>query len=206
MPRRAYGHWDVEQVGRFDPDAHLGFVYQITNKVSGKAYIGCKHLWKFSKGKRIRASEWRGYCSSSKYVLEDVKKLGKRKFKFEVLMLCDNKRNLYYNEIKLQLELGVLESDDYYNANVGGVRFYRPVKSYLSKELRAKFAGTNNPAYRGAFLVSYYGGFQEWVRDITLKDWCKANGLSQQRISDLRNGKLDKHKGVTAVEYANEEN
>ena len=206
MPRRAYGHWDVKHVGRFDPDAHLGFVYQIINKVSGKSYIGCKHLWKFSKGKRVRASEWRKYCSSSKYVLEDVKKLGKRKFKFEVLMLCDNKRNLYYNEMKLQVELGVLESEDYYNANIGGIRFYRPVKSYMTKELRDKFKGTNNPAYRGSFLVSYYGGSQEWVRDITVKDWCNENGLSHQRISDLRRGKIDKHKGITAVEYSDEKN
>ena len=206
MPRRTYGHWDVKHVGRFDPDAHLGIVYQITNKVSGKSYIGCKHLWKFSKGKRVRASEWRKYCSSSKYVLEDVKKLGKRKFKFEVLMLCDNKRNLYYNEMKLQVELGVLENEDYYNANIGGIRFYRPVKSYMTKELRDKFRGTNNPAYRGSFLVSYYGGSQEWVRDITVRDWCKENGYSHQRISDHRRGKIDKHKGITAVEYENEEN
>ena len=206
MPAPTYGHWDTSLVGKFNPDEHLGFVYQITHLETGKSYIGCKHLWKFSKGKRVRASEWRKYCSSSKYVLEDVKKLGKRKFKFEVLMLCDNKRNLYYNEMKLQVELGVLENEDYYNANIGGIRFYRPVKSYMTKELRDKFRGTNNPAYRGSFLVSYYGGSQEWVRDITVRDWCKENGYSHQRISDLRRGKIDKHKGITAVEYENEEN
>ena len=124
-----YGHWDVALVGEFNPDDHLGFVYQITNTENGKSYIGCKHLWRFSKGKRVKASAWQNYCGSSKYLSEDIEGLGKDKFSFQILMLCDNKRNLYYNEIKMQVELGVLESDKYYNANIGGIRFYRPVKS-----------------------------------------------------------------------------
>ena len=204
MPAPAYGHWDTTVVGRFNPDAYLGFVYQIINLDSNKKYIGCKHLWKYSKGKRIRASEWRYYCGSSKYLLPDIKKMGKRKFKFQVLMLCDNKRNLYYNEMKLQVELGVLESDDYYNANIGGLRFYRPVKSYLSEKVRAKLRGTNGSKYHGPFLITYYGGHQEWVDGVTVRQWCADNGYNHQRLYELRGGKRDIYKGITAMEYANE--
>tara|TARA_Y100001951_G_C11281843_1_gene265920 strand:- start:331 stop:963 length:633 start_codon:yes stop_codon:yes gene_type:complete len=204
MPAPAYGHWDISCVGRFDPDAHLGFVYQITNHDSGKKYIGCKHLWKFSKGKRSRASEWRYYCSSSKYLIPDIKELGKKKFKFEILMLCNNKRNLYYNEMKLQVELGVLESEDYYNANIGGLRFYRPVKSYLSEELRKKLRGVNNSKYHGPFLITYHGGHQEWVDGVTVRQWCKDNGFNHQRLYELRNGKRDIYKGIVAMEYTDE--
>ena len=85
-----YGHWDTSLVGKFNPDDHLGFVYQITHKESGKSYIGCKHLWKFKKKKKVKASEWRYYCSSSKYLVPDIKKHGKRAFSFELLMLCPN--------------------------------------------------------------------------------------------------------------------
>jgi hypothetical protein len=206
MPKQPYGHWDISEVGEFDPDAHLGFVYKITNLTNDKKYIGCKHLHKFSRGKRIKASEWRYYCSSSKYLKPEIKKLGKRKFKFEILMLCDNKRNLYYNEIKLQVELGVLESDEWYNANIGGIKFFRPVKSYLSQELREKLSGVNGSSYRGPFLVSYYGGQQEWVSDITLRDWCREHGYAHQRIYELRNGKREMYKNIVALEYQDENN
>ena len=210
MSRPKYGHWDISEVGKFDPDAHLGFVYKITNLVTGKSYIGCKHLWKFRKGKRVKASTWEYYLSSSKHLIPDIKKLGKRKFKFEILMLCDNKRNLYYNEMKLQAELGVLESDKYYNANIGGIRFYRPVKSYLSEELKLKLSlsqeGTKNSKYRGSFLVSYYGGHQEWVDNTTLTAWCGEHDIHRQRIYELRSGERDQWKGITAVEYKYETN
>lgn len=199
-----YGHWDVDLVGDFDPDDHLGFVYQITNTESGKSYIGCKHLWRFSKGKRVKASAWQNYCGSSKYLSEDIEGLGKDKFSFQILMLCDNKRNLYYNEIKMQVELGVLESDKYYNANIGGIRFYRPVKSYYTDKLRGYFKGIRNPAYRGPFLVTFAKGHTVRVVDVTMKDWCASSGLTHQRISDLRTGKRDSYKGIVKVEYESE--
>jgi hypothetical protein len=119
-------------------------------------------------------------------------------------MLCDNKRNLYYNEIKMQVELGVLESDKYYNANIGGIRFYRPVKSYYTDKLRGYFKGIQNPAYRGPFHVTFAKGHTVRVVDVTMKDWCASSGLTPQRISDLRTGKRDSYKGIVKVEYESE--
>ena len=63
-----YGHWDVSLVGEFDPDKHFGFVYRITRNDNGKSYIGCKHLFKYQKRKRIKASEWRYYDDAGYYV------------------------------------------------------------------------------------------------------------------------------------------
>ena len=200
----SYGHWNIDLVGEFDPDKHLGFVYRITRLDTGKAYIGCKHLWKYSKGRRIKASEWRYYTSSSNYLNPEIKQLGSDNFKFEILMLCDNKRNLYYNEMKLQMELGVLESDAYYNANVGGVRFYRPVRSYLTDSLKERMSGTNNPAYRGAFYVTRKDKSLEVVSDKTMRDWCAENNYDHRRISDLRNKKQKSHKDILKVEYEHE--
>ena len=54
MSAPKYGHWDISLVGRFDPEEHLGFVYQITHIETGKSYIGCKHLWKFKKRKKVK--------------------------------------------------------------------------------------------------------------------------------------------------------
>lgn len=206
MADKDYGHWDIDLVGEFNPDDHLGFVYRITRLDTGKAYIGCKHLWKFKRGsrKRIRASEWRFYCSSSNYLKPEIEELGKEFFSFEILMLCDTKRDLYYNEMKLQVELGVLEDDTYYNANIGGMRFYRPVKSYLTPELIEKMSGTNNHAYKGTFYVTYKSGEVEKVEDKTVRDWCSDNGFTFQRVYDVRNGKRKTHKGIVKMEYEHE--
>ena len=201
-----YGHWNIDLVGEFNPEKHLGFVYRITRLDTGKAYIGCKHLWRFKKGKRVAASEWRFYCSSSNYLKPEIAELGKKSFSFEILMLCPTKRDLYYNEMKLQIELGVLESDLYYNANVGGQRFYRPVHSYVSSELREKLklSGVTNPAYRGTFTVLFKGGREEVVENKTMADWCAENGYDHRRISELRRGKIKTHKDIKKVEYADE--
>lgn len=202
----SYGHWDTSLVGKFNPEDHLGFVYQITHLDSGKSYIGCKHLWKFKKKskKRVKASAWKNYCSSSNYLKPDINEYGKEAFRFLILMLCPNKRDLYYNEAKLQMELGVLESDRYYNANVGGLRFYRPVKSYLDDSIREKVRGIKNGRYRGTFYVTYTGGLTVEVSGITVKDWCKDQGLNQSALASLRRGNQKSHKGVTKLEYEDE--
>ena len=65
------------------PEDAYGFVYLITNNVTGRKYIGKKLFWfkkiKTVKGKRKRIkveSDWRDYWSSSDDVKKDVKELG----------------------------------------------------------------------------------------------------------------------------------
>jgi hypothetical protein len=202
-----YGHWDISLVGKFNPNDHLGFVYQITHKQSGKSYIGCKHLWKFKKRKRVKASEWRHYCSSGKYLKPDIEELGKDAFTFTILMLCKNKRDLYYNEEKIQMELGVLESNNYYNAHVGGRRFYRPVSSYDS-DFRCVMSdmatGTGNGRYRGSFYITYDNGIEVLIEDKTVSEWCLENGYNKHGLYRLRKGNQKVYQNIIAMEYASE--
>ena len=101
-------------------EKYTGFVYIITNLVTGKAYIG-KKLSKFSKTttktvtlkngnkkkKKIRSkidSDWKTYWSSSKEVQDDVKALGEDKFTREILMFCLSKGTASYFEAKYQID------------------------------------------------------------------------------------------------------
>ena len=127
-------HWKYTK----NPNTHtmFGFVYIITNKKNKKAYIGCKQYWHYKKTKKIRQSNWKVYMGSSKSLLEDIEKTGKRNFTFKIIAEFKNKRSLRYYECYYQMKYNVLsttlEGTDepaYYNNYVGG-KFYRPVQVY----------------------------------------------------------------------------
>ena len=198
-----YGHWDTSLVGRFNPNDHFGFVYQITHKESGKSYIGCKHLYRYKKTKRTTESNWKYYCSSSKYLEPDIKKFGKRAFSFVILLLCKNKRDLYYNEMKVQVDLDVLGSDDYYNKNIGGKRFFAPVRTVESYK---SMAGIKNPKYLGPFTITYDNGVEHRIDNMSVREFAKIHGYSQSDISQVKNGKRKTCKNIVKVEYDKDKN
>ena len=116
------------------PEDCIGFVYLITNTISGRMYIG-KKLAKFSKTtyktvklkngtkkkKRIRSkidSDWREYYGSSPALTEDVMQLGTENFTREILYYCSSKAECSYIEAREQFSRRVLESNDYYNGHI----------------------------------------------------------------------------------------
>ena len=120
----------VEQL----PEDCVGFVYLITNTVTGRKYIG-KKLAKFAKTtyktvklkngtkkkKKIRNkidSDWQTYYGSSDELTKDVQNLGAQHFTREILHYCNSKALTSYLEAKEQFERKVLESDDYYNGHI----------------------------------------------------------------------------------------
>ena len=127
-------HWKYKRKV-FVPDVKnkFGFVYVITNKKTKKAYIGCKQYF-IGRKKRKRSSGWQTYTGSSSYLNEDIEKVGKKHFTFNIIGEYENKRSLKYYECFYQMKLGVLtkviEGTDepaFYNNFVGG-KFYRPIR------------------------------------------------------------------------------
>ena len=132
----------------------FGFVYVITNNQTHKKYVGCKQY--FSMGKKKRKHKWEIYTGSSKYLNEDIEKIGKEHFTFEVIAEYKNKRSLRYYEMYYQVKWNVLtatiegsDEPSYYNSYVGG-KFYRPVESYtpeFNKGCRERNLGEKNPMF-----------------------------------------------------------
>jgi hypothetical protein len=130
------GHWIVKEGVELSEDAY-GFIYEITNTVNGKVYIGKKQcMYKKKKrplkGKKknrihMEESDWKTYTSSSNYLNEDIIKYGKDKFIFKIIKQCYSKWELAYFEIKEQIEREVLLSDRFYNG-IMNVRIGRPPK------------------------------------------------------------------------------
>ena len=101
---------------------NYGFVYIITNTVSGRKYIGKKFFYssrtKQVKGKKKKfkvPSDWQTYYGSSDSLKQDVLQLGYENFNREIIHLCRSKGECGYLEAKEQFIRGALESDDYYN-------------------------------------------------------------------------------------------
>jgi len=116
------------------PDSCVGFVYLITNNLTGRKYIG-KKLAKFSKTtyrvvkqkngikkkKKIRSkidSDWQEYYGSSAELTADIERLGSNNFTREILFYCASKSECSYIEAREQFSRRVLESQDYYNGHI----------------------------------------------------------------------------------------
>jgi hypothetical protein len=133
------GHWLINE-GVYIHDNMFGFIYEITNKVNGKKYIGKKQCVRKIRRKPLKGktrnridqkeSDWKTYTSSSKELNEDIQKYGKENFEFKILKICGSKWELGYEEIKEQISRDVLRRDDYYNGIIN-VRIGTPPKSLL---------------------------------------------------------------------------
>ena len=116
------------------PEDCVGFVYVITNNLTGRKYIG-KKLAKFSKTtyktvklkngnkkrKKIRGkieSDWQTYYGSNNELNQDVERLGAGNFTREILYYCRSKAECSYIEAREQFSRRVLESDDWYNGHI----------------------------------------------------------------------------------------
>ena len=116
------------------PENCIGFVYLITNTISGRKYVG-KKLSKFSKTsykvvklkngkkkrKRIKSkvdSDWQTYYGSNVELNKDVETLGVDKFTREILYYCKSKAECSYVEAREQFNRKVLETTDYYNGQI----------------------------------------------------------------------------------------
>ncbi len=125
------GHWTPDL--DFLPERYFGFVYRIIHKKTGKSYIGRKQFQSVTrkkvKGKKnrrktVRESNWREYTGSCIPLNEEIEKLGKEAFTFQILRLCETKRELGYYETWYQFNENVLYekfpdgSRKYYNNNI----------------------------------------------------------------------------------------
>jgi len=124
-------------------EKYYGFVYLITNLLSGKMYIGRKYFTA-KRGKKRIQSDWKKYYGSSKTLTEDVTNIGYKNFSREILSLHFTRGDTNYWETKVQFELNVLEEKNengerlYYNNNIMS-RYFAPKKEF-SPEHRRKLS------------------------------------------------------------------
>ena len=90
---------------------HIGFVYKITNTLTGCIYFGQKHFYSTTKsrlksnyGKKVtKMSNWVEYWGSSVHLKKDIAHYGEGMFTREILSLHCSQRELSLEECKLIL-------------------------------------------------------------------------------------------------------
>jgi hypothetical protein len=120
------GHWTTTLTV---PESAYGFIYVITNLETNRKYIGKKQMvskrtrppLKGKKRKRIEfvESDWKTYVSSSNELVNDIQKIGKENFKFEILEQFNSREELVQAEIGLITEQD-LKNPNYLNLKSGG--------------------------------------------------------------------------------------
>lgn len=118
-------HW----IGRKpDPKKYFGFIYTVTNLVSGRKYLGKKQYWVYKKRKPFKENNWHYYTSSSKELNEDIKALGKQNFEFKIIKNCTTRGGLTYIEANQQHKKDVLTAPHqdgrlWYNKQIAAIRY-----------------------------------------------------------------------------------
>jgi hypothetical protein len=142
-----FGHWILTE-GISVTEETFGFIYEITNNVTNKKYIGKKQCQSRIKRKPLKGktrnridfkeSDWKSYTSSSNDLNEDIKTHGKENFSFKIIKTCGSKWELAYEEIKEQIKQDVLLRNDYYNGIIN-VRIGTP-----PREIKDRFTKYTN--------------------------------------------------------------
>lgn len=148
-----YKDKEIENFEDFKEPNAYGFIYKITDKETGKFYIGKKNFY-FDKKRKIgkkelaqypksyfrkykskggkwiyyeqsiEESDWKDYYSSSKDLLKEIKKnKNKDRYKREILQLAFYKKQLTYLEVVYQIKEEVLKKDTFNNNILG--KFHR---------------------------------------------------------------------------------
>lgn len=156
-------HWTIHEssdVEKLDPKNYWGFTYLITNKKTGKMYVGKKQfrLWDGPPGgykctdptdevwfdeSMWRPNDWEFYTGSQKDLNNEL--WNPWDWKFEVLTQDRDKLQNHLSEVLEMMERNVLEALDengeylYYNKNIAGLEFRAP---FLKRDMKAKQADT----------------------------------------------------------------
>jgi len=133
------------------PADMAGFVYLITNTVTGKMYVGKKIFWsnrtlpplkgKKRKRKVKKESDWRKYYGSCEPLLADLETLSDKAFTREIISMHENRTELNYAELCELLLRNTLDACNsqgekiYYNSNIE--RRYYPSKVHGKKRTEA---------------------------------------------------------------------
>lgn len=138
--------FDGQSFSSKDIGKSYGFVYLITDSMTGKMYVGRKYFWSMRKKKGVtkrkrEESDWKSYYGSGDEIKALVKEFGQNRFIRQILSVHLTRGDVNYSEVREQFRRDVLEKDEYINANINGKWFRKP--SHIIAGRRESNTGTS---------------------------------------------------------------
>lgn len=146
------------------------YVYQITNLVNGKIYVG--------KHKSDKHPDENGYYGSGKQILAAIKKYGIKNFKKEVLCFCSSMEEMSDKEAEVVTEEFVKRKDTY-NMHKGGPGGWEHINLNPAKRKEVSDQASKRNKELGL------GGTQHWSEET----WEKVRKTSWSEL--IKQGKFD---------------
>ena len=202
-----------------DIEDYLGFVYLITNKLSGQMYVGRKYFHstrrkKVKDKKRrkivIKESDWKTYYGSSENLKEDVCGLGKENFKREIISIHKTKGDTNYSEVKEQFKRNVLEEKDangeklYYNANIMSRYFF--LTDDGKRKISEKLSGKKKSPEHCKHLSEAHMGQIPWNKNLKTGVGGNKGPMSEEikeKISESLKGNTNCKGRILSLETKN---
>jgi hypothetical protein len=156
-----------------------GFIYEITNLLNNKKYIGFKV---YSKG-------WETYMGSCKSLTKDIEKLGIENFKRVILEECDSLEELQHREIFHLTLNNVIKREDYYNLSIPHPKFRR-LKGY-SHSNKGK---TWEEIYGVEYATKKREALTSRIKGKTWTEICGDEHKAKKRLEIAKNKKTEETK------------
>ena len=122
-------------------EPEYGFIYETTNKINGKKYIG-QH--KRTMNPKDIDDSW--YLGSGTALARAIAKYGKENFERKIIYECDCQQQLDYMERIFIYHYDAASSRDYYNITTGGSALGTELTEEMKQKLRHKHKSMSEEA------------------------------------------------------------
>jgi group I intron endonuclease len=166
----------------------IHFVYETTNLINNKKYIG----------KHSTTNIDDGYLGSGIVLKQAINKYGRKNFKRKILVIVDSEEEAYEYEQKL-ITKKIIESNDYYNIMLGGEgcgsgknhpMYGKQMSEESKKKISNSLKGKNHPMYGKHFSDEHNNKISESQRGENGNMWGKkASKETKQKMSKAHKGK-----------------
>lgn len=182
------------------------YVYQITNLINGKIYVG--------KHKSVKHPNSNGYFGSGKQITDAIKKYGKENFRKEVLFFCSSLEEMSIKESEI-VDIDFVKRSDTYNMHKGGAGGWDHINCVpnnsrinikaIKEKIKAGLLHVGGTKYwskstfdkvretRWSVLVAK--GIvtpNNWI-NLTLEERCRVSAKISEKVSGLNNGAFGTH-------------
>lgn len=156
-----------------------GYIYETTNLVNGKKYIG-KHVSENFVGIK--------YLGSGIYLKRAINKYGKENFKVRLIEKCETEVKLNERETYWIDKLNCIKSNDYYNIGAGGIGWNNSINALIGSDNYV------NPFYGKHHTLEQRAKWSKERKNKKLSLEHRKKLSEAQKIAQLGNKKSDKTK------------